>query len=237
MGRVYIQRQNYAAAVMALRRALDIRVNDRVARFQLGNTYETMGQIDRAIQEWRKAEAASYFFYLGNYYRDAKPPDFGVAVDNYRLASAIDPSFVDAYYAEASVLWATNQGKQALDAIEHALAVDQVASARRSFYQGQMHLLRHQPDAAALDFQVVLRLDPNYPQGKLFLGTALFESERLEEAADIFEQMISNDPSEVWPYIYLVRTYRARNQVDLASYWYQRAMGIDPHAVKIYLDQ
>ena len=65
-----------------------------------------------------------------------------------------------------------------------------------------------QPDDAADAIETALRLDPNHPPVFVYYrGLVQFAQNRLEEAAQTFEQASRLSPDDPWPLLYLAATY------------------------------
>lgn len=133
---------------------------------------------------------------LGVIARQAGRPD--AAIDLFRRATAIAPSYADAYYNLGNALRDRNDRargdrRAALDAYDRALDLrpDQAGWHNN---RAVVWLAEGDAPAAEAGFRCALDLDPAYVEAWSNLGNALLKQDRLAEAATAYRQALAINP-------------------------------------------
>ena len=130
---------------------------------------------------------------LGNELRRASQP--AEAIQQYRLAIAIDPNYFDAYYNLAVACLDLNLLQEAFEALKTAVSLrpeDPLAQCILG------HVLRRldRPTEGADHLQRALAVRPNFAKARIELAIALTYSERVDDALPTLESAVKQDPSD-----------------------------------------
>jgi tetratricopeptide (TPR) repeat protein len=180
-----------AAVLLALHRPLPARyLNDpAITAVNLGYLLEAGGDIDGAIDSYRRALAADPRFALAHFnlgVAERRRGELAAAEAAFRQALALDPDYADALDQLAMTLEQGGERDSSLALYRRAIAID---STRARYFKdlGRLHILRGEPEAALLAWAQALALDPadsttarraRLLEKELFLGAAPADSLR-----------------------------------------------------------
>jgi TolB-like protein/class 3 adenylate cyclase/tetratricopeptide (TPR) repeat protein len=139
----------------------------------------------------------------------------GNRAKNY-LAKALEHPTGDAYRVSAEMLVNLGQGGEALREIDRAIALmpnDPDVLSSRAWI---LTVSGRAPEAED-DARKAIRLDPAHPTYLIPLGRALFHQERYEEAVEIFESVVIQQPEYEYTYPFLAATYGYLGRIEEAK--------------------
>jgi tetratricopeptide (TPR) repeat protein/O-antigen ligase len=177
LGRVSFSRDEFPAAAADLLQAVQLEPRDLFARFELGQTYEAMGRLDKAIAEWTKARADLLFLVRGN--AQAEEGNWAEALSAYLIAASINPQNEEVPDRLASAFH--QLGHEALTVFTH------LADAYRE--QGDL-------EQAIAVYSKAAELIPKSAALHQQLGDLYRDDGRLEEAASEYRRALELDPDD-----------------------------------------
>ncbi len=89
------------------------------------------------------------------------------------------------------------------------------------------------PEQAIAICRAHLAQQPGHMSGHVVYGQSLYDAERMDEAAVVFQQALELDPENVIVLRHLGDIARQRGDVQEARSWYSRALDGDPHDAEI----
>ncbi|MFQ5812244.1 MAG: tetratricopeptide repeat protein, partial [Anaerolineae bacterium] len=193
LGRVRFSRDEFPAAAADLFQAVQLEPQDLFARFELGQTYEAMGRLDKATAEWTKARADLFFLVRGN--AQAEGGNWAEALSDYLIAALINPQNEEVPSRLASA--SRQLGDEALTVFNHLADV----------YREQGDL-----EQAIAVYSKAVELIPKSAALHQQLGDLYRDDGRLEEAVKEYRRALELDPSDDYS-----RQELERLQTDSAS--------------------
>jgi len=177
LGRVSLFRDELSTAADALSQAVQLEPQDLFARFELGQTYQAMGRLDKAIAEWREARADLLFLVRGN--AQAEEGNWAEALSAYLIAASINPQNEEVPWRLAN---ASGQlGDEALVVFTH------LADAYRE--QGDV-------EQAIAVYSKAAELIPKHAALHQQLGDLYRDDGRLEQAVNEYRRALELDPDD-----------------------------------------
>jgi tetratricopeptide (TPR) repeat protein len=194
-----------------------------LTRHQIGFWKDSETLFGRAIAVTRDNYLAlnNLGFYL------SKQGRIGEAMDMYRAALAIDPSYADAHNNLGHAL---EQRKAFGEALEHyyaALRLDpELVEAHNNL--GNALSETGKVDEAIEEYRIVLEREPEHPEAHNNLGIALAHKGRLEEAVEHFRDALRFRARYAGAHSNLGNAYAAMRRFDEAIAEYRLALEITP---------
>ena len=174
-----------------------------------------------AIKEFRRsvglAPSSSYSTdattYMANAYQALGDTDG--AVKAYEAALKRSPNRDDLYISLGNIYFAQDRYDEAAKAYKKAVKI--WPSSDNHYALGQAHLNAGQHTAADREFNTVLRMDPDKPNGNYGLGLNFSKQGRYEDAIFQFKQAIRIDPKFYDGYAELGYAYADLGEMDEAQ--------------------
>jgi tetratricopeptide (TPR) repeat protein len=195
IGALNAAEQNFALALKAYSRRVDIHPNDADAHRSLAYTYLRLDRREEAFAEfavalWLAPDAADVYVAISQL--DVSNGDFDAAVEDARRAIERNPSSKQARYALASALMRLGKqddAKPEFDAFERLQAEETAATARQMTVNGLRREAAARSDGGEYDRAVaalrkVLELSSSAASSHLELGVALLKAGQAAEALD-----------------------------------------------------
>ena len=177
LGRVRFSRDEFPTAAADLSQAVQLEPQDLFARFELGQTYQAMERLDKAIAEWMKARADLFFLVRGD--AQAREGRLAEALSDYLIAALINPQNEEVPDRLAS---ASHQlGDEALTVFAH------LADAYRE--QGNL-------EQAIAVYSKAVELIPKSAALHQQLGDLYRDDRQLEEAVNEYRRALELDPDD-----------------------------------------
>jgi tetratricopeptide (TPR) repeat protein len=238
LGTYYLSRGEVENAEMAYREAVTADTTHAYAAGHLGSLFLSTGRAREAagILQWatRHAPDGDYLhFELGNALRALGNPVSAIA--SYQMALDLNPDFLPAYLALASV----QRGARQFAAAESLLA----RAARRfpddpQVVSNQAQLAHARGDTAqAIDlYRRSLDLDPEALDATFNLGNLFLQRREYEEAARCFVRIVAANPRDVeaWINLGVARQELGRSTESLQAL--EEALHLDPRRPEIFFN-
>lgn len=195
LGNVYLATNQYAPAVEAYQKAIQLDPTDAWPYHNLGFVQKQVGQYQRAIGLYLQAidrfkdkrSAAISWNNLGNVYSLlGRQPD---AVEAYQTAIDLRP--------------------------DYALPWNSL---------GEIYLEQQQPAEAIKAFEAAIQREPGYVLAWKNLGDACWQQRQFDETIRAYDKAIELDPRYAWPYHHLGQVYDERGDYELALKYYEEAI-------------
>jgi tetratricopeptide (TPR) repeat protein len=229
-GRVAEARSVLDRAVVAYRKAIQLKPGDAVAYGNLGTTLWVQGKPDEAIAACREAIRLKPAFAwahnnLGVALKARGKPDEAIAA--YREAIRLEPSFAGAHNNLGVALRSQGKPDEAIAAYREAIrlkpddafAYDNLGNALQS--QGK-------PDEAIAAHREAIRLKPDHAQAHTNLGRTLSSQGKLGEAIVACREAIRLKPDHGPAYNTLGVALKSQGKPDEAIAAYREAIRLEP---------
>jgi len=253
MARTYLNQRNREEALKAAQKAVEINANNLGAHRLLGDIYISAIQnlqnsrqvtpaqlkdtLDRAIREFEEIvridpTGREGYLMLGQLYRISDNPD--KAAEVYRKFLGIEPGSEDGVVALASLAIDSNHNAQAIDLLNDFLK-KQPAADRALETLGDAYSNLGETTGAADAYKRAAALNDD-PELRNKLADALLDDNRLEEAASVFEEVLSEDQSNVGVLQKLAQIYRRQMKYSEARETLGRGLRRAPTNVFLRID-
>ena len=196
LGVIAHQRQNHAAAMEWLNRAIQQNPRSALAHLNRGNTVKAMGDIRRAIIDFEKAIAmnpgyAEAYVNLGIARQECGQPD--EALNCYRKAIHLKPDFAEAYFAMGNALQEYDQIDAAIVSLQEAT---RLAPGFAAAYCNLGNLLKERGrfDEAVAVYTQAIRAQPDFAVAYCNLGNTQKEKQQFELAIASYIQATTLNP-------------------------------------------
>jgi protein O-mannosyl-transferase len=219
--------------------------NSWMAHYNLGNALNDRGQVDEAIDHYRKAldvkpDLAEAHYNLGNALASRGFVDD--AIDHFQKAVKIKPDYVEAYINLGSALADRGQLDEAIAHYRNALEIQPNQAA--AHYNLAMALARRGQINEAIDhFRTALEIKPDYTEAHNNLaiahnnlGLVLFDRGQVDEAIDHYRKAVEITPDYVDAYFNLGLALVGRGQVNDAAACYRKALEFKPDLLKAHFN-
>jgi tetratricopeptide (TPR) repeat protein len=226
-------RGDYPAAAEEAEQALAIDPNDaramqiRYDAYRLAGNKEKAREAEQALKELGGAsDAAKRIFNEG---ADAyNAGDLATAISKFRQAADLDPSLVQARLVLAKILFSQGSLAEALARAEEVVALEpDNGDALRIAYDSALRLGDTQRAAKALDGLAVS--DPEWAATGLFqIAVELYNSDRIEEAAQALERVLQVQPDHARAHYLLGVALFNSGQTEAATGHLQRFIELAP---------
>ena len=202
----------------------------------LGITLQSKGQLDQAIDAYRKSIALNPQLLPAHHalgYALNESGRFDESVAAFRQAIAINPTLPESH---------NNFGNALCDAgcFEEAIAAYRQAIALRPSYVGAHANLgnalvnNQQLDDAIAAFRQVIALRPGYASAHSSLGNALKDKGQFDEAIAAYRQALTVDPHFEDALNNLAGALNESGRLDQALIAYRRAIALNPNSADTY---
>lgn len=214
-----LTRRDYAAAVKALKPALEIDPRSPEAWFSLAYAYTGLHQNDDAVQAYQRSlELRPDFFEarlnLGILLFDMNRP--GESLDHLAKAAALRPTNPRAHLYYGRALAQVGRGEDAEKQLRQAAQVDPGLAAAAQFELGELYLAEKRYVDALQSFRKASELDPKLQRAQLGMGLAEEGLERPAEATASLERYLAAQPQDVETQFHLARIYLQSGQAQKA---------------------
>jgi len=184
LGVIAHQRQNHAAAIELLNRAIQQNPRSALAHLNRGNTVKAMGDTQRAIVDFEKAIAihpgyAEAYVNLGIARQECRQPDEALVC--YRKAINLKPDFAEAYFAMANALQDYGQTDAAIVSLQEATRLRPDFAAAYCNLGNLFKELGRLDDAVAA-YEESIRAQPDFAVAYCNLGNTQKEKQQFESA-------------------------------------------------------
>lgn len=223
---------SYPARVVALARAGLGGGADRAdARVALGRA---LAEMDSTVAAERALAAATarypddpwVHFWLGSVIEEGGDP--GRAVASLRRAVELQPLLLEARVKLAGALYGAGRKAEALDELEAVVTRDPVNWPRAWYNLGLLRLEAGDRPGARSAFAEASRLDPDFVDAHVQLGTALLADGRTDEAEAAFHEGLVSDPADVGALGSMALLHLSKGDTARARALLRRVLELEP---------
>src|SRR3990167_5506288 len=228
LGNCYLRLQQLPQAEKFYQQALAIDADYPDAHFNLARLYLQEEQIETAISHLEHViriapQHAAALGQLGHIYLQQGDYQRAMVYLNKRIL--IQPT-TESYYALASAALKIQDFLEAIDALEHCLALDPTHEEAKAMLANAFYLKGDKDRALACYLQ---RLAHGPHLESLYnVGVILFEKQRHHEAIDYFQQALLIEPHYLPTHLNLAALYLSKKNLATAIQHYQSAQQLDP---------
>ncbi len=150
-----------------------------------------------------------------------------------------DPRQVDraAYLGDYATLFVTNGFPEESQRLYRTITPqDGVKDARAYYHQARIAAQQGRKERAKEYYQAAIRLEPDYGQALVGLGTLLLMEKRVEEAQRLFETALSVDPNHATALINLAMIDRSRGDNESAVRRLRKVIARNPDYAEAHLN-
>ncbi|MFA4842441.1 MAG: tetratricopeptide repeat protein [Candidatus Omnitrophota bacterium] len=215
--------------------ALDNRASFALSHYIMGGVYETQGNIDRAIQEYKKALKADYQssqirLSLASSY--IKKGDVPRAIDELKLAASLKPEAVEPHAILALLYAVQEKSDMAKEEYESALKnASKLEPENIEIYKslGQVYLQRKNYKEAEAAYKFILDLSPRDSEAHFFLAHIYDEQKNRQAAINELKKAIELNPDYHQALNYLGYIYaEVGRHLDEAEIIIKKALEFEP---------
>ncbi len=197
-------RGDYSQAAELLTQAQRARPQDVFTSLAAGNVLDAQGDRPAAIAAWdeagaRRGIAVQLYRWGSQLARQGARPRAEAALT---LATEVDPTFADPFYALGGFYWGQDNAKAA-EMFRTALAAGGLAPYFQLMAEARLALLEDRPADAVAPLEQATQLRPDDPESSELLGNALRRLGRTDEAIVFFRRAAALNPTAPWPLIQL----------------------------------
>ena len=178
-------------------RAYAVLANTYRADYLYGWSKNPEASLEKALKLAKKAltlnpELPQAHFVLGLVYRELRMYKF--AIDASERAIELNPGYADAYVLLASVLCYKGTPLNSLELIDKAITLNPLYPTNYSFHKGQCYFTMGRYDKAIREFEATRFRNPVSLRTNLWLAATYGNSERLDDAAYIVDELLLENP-------------------------------------------
>ena len=248
LGLVHAYRDSTRLARDAWLAALEIDTTLALAHKKLGLMYREEGRLDSALAHFRRAvdkqsDDAESLFHAGFLLRISGRYDEALAT--LERAAGLNPFSPQVQFNLANVymrLGRRQEGQQAFRRSEllrrHDRGIDShlwmpagggvvIGPATARYNIALNHALRGEYDRAILEFRNTIAIDPELAKAYIGLGIMLAWTDRLQEAAECFLEVVEMDPADAVSHMRLGAVYLKLGDYELSRSALLRALELD----------
>jgi tetratricopeptide (TPR) repeat protein len=202
----------------------------------LGIAYRRMGQIDRAIKEYKKVIREQpwlpdVYYNLGIAYK--KKGDLEDSAKSYQKAVELNPHHAKAHSNLGLVYLEQGLPEKAIHECRKAISLyPELAEAYSTL--GGAYLLLGKIDEAEFNSQKALSLNPKLPGAHNNLGTIYLKQKKTEQAIKEYERSIELNPDYHEALYNLGRAYYLKDSPDMAADYFLVAIEKNPEYFQAY---
>ena len=241
LGLVYSRTERLDPAIATYRRALDLSPANRSVLLNLGLAYmkresyaEALSVFDRLVKAYPDIPAARDTGLLtqlaAGYLKQNQTAEAHPALTAF--LSSIPPA--PASFVLCKVYSETGRFAEAGEQCRKTLAIDRsFPGAHREL--GKVMVGQHSPDAPK-ELAAALQQDPNDPEATYYLGVALLQEDRLEEASRYLERALDLNPGFWGTYFYLGKAKLKLKQPEQTIPLFRKAAALNPGASIVFYE-
>ncbi|MCB0384016.1 MAG: tetratricopeptide repeat protein, partial [Bdellovibrionales bacterium] len=213
LSNIYLENDNYKAAVKQLEYMEGFEPDDLSVKFRLGLLYVEMKEYEPAIEKFEKLlelepDSDRTRFYLGAVYEELKR--FDQAVYNFQKIPASSSFFVDANIHSAYLLKLQSKFEESIAVMESAISQRDDVPQFYAFYASLLDDKKAYSKAVTMLTGAVKKF-PTHTQLLFFLGSMHDRLGNYAETVSSMKKVIEIDSNHVQALNYLAYTYAERN--------------------------
>ena len=244
--KVYIQQNNYDAAIEQAQLAIEQEPDNAEAHFVLGNAYgmksmfremndaytKSLGLSDKHAEEIDHSRLKYWIDLFNTAVGEIKQDQLDEAAENFQLCTELMPDKIDAYKNLAFVYSQAGNTEDAIEAYKKGLEVDPTDVEMKNFL-GVLYYQSKQYDAAIeVLSQVLEESDPTTEAYKQALFNVAFSYDlkgEPEKAIQAYKNALEAVPGDKDLNFNLARLYYMQDNFDEAIVWFNQVLGLDPN--------
>ena len=194
LGRLFILERDSAAAKSMLIAGSHLAPPDRSVYFLLGNLSASQGRHDEAIEQWRIARSAVFFFRRAVSLWQQIPE----AEAQYRIAIEVEPDNYKIFQSLGYFYWNSGRPEMAMVALQKAYELAPSDPYTKHLLKGEVLHLQGKYLEALKEFLNAIRLRSSDPQPFYRAGDSYVALGQPENALVMFKKALSLAPTETW---------------------------------------
>jgi tetratricopeptide (TPR) repeat protein len=245
---LYIQAGRLREVVRESEEALKASPNDLTARRILGRIYVRLvgdpnqrglntKMLEQATEQYKKiteldASDADAWLMLGRLYKMGQNSvDAKVA---YEKVLAADPENVDALSGLAMVYSDVGDTAKAAELLKKVSEKNPNLRTLVSLAQAYEQMREYK--LAAQTLKRAAELQPENPELQRELASTLLQADELEEALEIFNEIVAQEPKDVQSWLRISQIHRQQNRMEKAWEAHRKAAALEPNNIEIRYD-
>ena len=248
MGNILDDAQRFGEAVDQYKRALAINPKDDAVYYNLGIAYKHLGQPERALESWRKAnelkpDNPQPLLAIADYYNENKY--YENAMEEYQAILRRWPNLQDAHFNLATIYYKKNLMDYARESFQRVIEIDEKNEFGRKalINLGILSSKKGSEEGLEKGFQNIqkaLLLKPGDPEALLAMGTLYYKRKMYENAIDTYYQVLqaTNDSKLIAEaYSNIGNCHYEQKMYKKAVQAYTRAIEEDPTNEEIRMNR
>ncbi len=204
--------------------------------FDTARDFETIGEIDNAINNYKEAidkkpDYSDAFYSLGNIYLNLGKNN--EAIEAYLGTIKHDPEHSDAFYNLGLVYQNQNKLQDAALCYEKNLSINDNDVMALNNLATVYHLLGMNEKAVGY-FEKALKLNPGDASIYSNMGAVFQDMEFFTQAEDFYTQSLKLDPKNAMACYNMGLVLQRQNDIEKSVAWYERALRIQPDYEKAF---
>jgi len=155
------------------------------------------------------------------------------AVESYKKAVLLKPSYAKAHYNLGGALQETGQLDEAVKSYESAIALEPENAEAHNNLGNVLRELAHL-NAAIKSYKKAIVINPGYVEAHYSLGLTFYDLGQLQDTVKSYKQVLTIKPDFAEMHNNLGNVYRELDELDAALKSYQKAITIKPDFVEAY---
>jgi len=207
--------------------------NDVVSNYYLGELYFGMGDYEKAIETWRRADPINIAQLLSHTAsEELAMGDMENARTLSELAIAVAPDYAPALYQAGKVYASIGQDEAAISAYIRFTIHEQDRAMLANGYRnlGDLYKRRGELDKAIAAYQLAMGLDPANMDSAISLLRLYIYNQMYNEAEKLGGNILDAEPEFITGIIAMGELYQIQGDLERARSWYQKVREIDPHS-------
>lgn len=244
MGEIFFENEIYEKAIVAFKKAADLKSNSALAHYNIGRTYYRQGLLDQSLIELNKAlqlksnYARAYYTRGLIYYLKS---DFERAIANFSKSLDLIPDYPIAYNSRGIAYASKGEFRRALDDFNRAINLrPDYAEAyynRGLLYQSGFRQLGLTEDIgfdkAIDDYSEAITMDSAYAKAYNNKGMIYAMRGQYQLAITDFDKSIELNPNQADVYYNRGLAYKLSDNYNKAKKDFEKAIELDPEYKKI----
>ncbi len=207
-----------------------------IAHYATGQVYDLLGETNRAVLEYEKAnqyDPGSYLIELRLGIDYARLGLLKEAKEALQLVQTYNPEDIQSHYLLALIY--STQGDYEKAAQEYELILKKFSQTEPENiqiygYLGQLYYSQHKYDQAVEQFEKILKIDPENADVMYLLGSLYLDINQEKKATDLLKKSIEINPNQdgslnSLAYVYAEKGQNLNEALDLVN----RALKVDPN--------
>jgi tetratricopeptide (TPR) repeat protein len=191
-------------------------LDDPDALYALGKSHQARSAAvgNRILERYPDSYRARLM--RGEAYEKGQPPDYDRALEEYRLALALERDLPGVQYAVGRILWKMRRWDEAVPYLKNELQRNP-NHALANYYLGNSYLSLGDQERSIAYLEAAVRARPDLAQAHADLGRALAGAGRHEAAIAAFRKALQSDPEYPGIHAQMAVAFRALGRFEEAQ--------------------